>query len=62
MAMTRDERVRFILKMESRKPFGIVKGLRRHIDDRTEDVIVLKPLEELDISGREIRKIARLHN
>ena len=35
---------------------GPIKGLRRHISDADEDVIVLKLIEQLDIAGYEIVK------
>ena len=43
--------------MALRNSFRIVRGLRRHIDDRAEDVIVRKLLEELDTAGWQITKI-----
>ena len=47
---------RFVLKMQLRKALGLIKGLRRHISDVDEDVIVLKLLEKLDVAGYEIVK------
>jgi hypothetical protein len=47
---------RFVLKMQLRKTLGVIKGLRRHINDADEDIIVLKLLEELDVAGYEIVK------
>ena len=47
---------RFVLKMKLRKALGVVKGLRRHINDANEDVIILKLVEELDVAGYEIVK------
>jgi DNA-binding PadR family transcriptional regulator len=47
---------RFVLKMQLRKALGVIKGLRRHVSDQDEDVIVLKLLEELDVAGYEIIK------
>jgi hypothetical protein len=47
---------RFVLKMHLRKALSLIKGLRRHISDADEDVIVLKLLEELDVAGYEIVK------
>jgi len=35
---------RFVLKMRLRKALSAIKGLRRHITDADEDVIVLKLL------------------
>jgi hypothetical protein len=46
----------FVLKMQLRKALSLIKGLRRHISDADEDVIVLKLLEELDVAGFEIVK------
>jgi hypothetical protein len=45
---------RFVLKMQLRKALGATKGLRRHVSDADEDVIVLKLLQELDAAGYEI--------
>ena len=42
---------RFVLKMQLRKALGVIKGLRRHVSDADEDVIVLKLLQELDAVG-----------
>ena len=47
---------RFVLKMQLRKALGVIKGLRRHLDDADKDIIVLKLLEELDVAGYEIVK------
>jgi hypothetical protein len=33
---------RFVLKMQLRKALGLIKGLRPHINDADEDIIVLK--------------------
>lgn len=48
----------FVLKMQLRKALGVIKGLRRHVSDADEDVIVLKLLQELDVAGYEIVKKA----
>jgi hypothetical protein len=42
---------RFVLKMQLRKALGVIKGLRRHISDADEDVVVLKLLEEVDVAS-----------
>jgi hypothetical protein len=39
-----------------RKALGVIKGLRRHVSDTDEDLIVSKLLEELDVAGYEIVK------
>jgi cytochrome c5 len=44
--------------MQLRKALGLIKGLRRHVSDADEDVIVLKLLAELDVAGYEIVKNA----
>lgn len=40
----------FVLKMQLRKALGLIKGLRRHISDADEDVVVLKLLQELNVA------------
>jgi hypothetical protein len=55
--MTPEESLRFVLKMALRKSVRVVSGLRRHVNDRTEDVIVMKLLLELETAGWEIRQI-----
>jgi hypothetical protein len=47
---------RCVLKMQLRKALGVIKGLRRHISDADEGVIVHKLLAELEVAGYEIVK------
>ena len=44
----------FVLKMVPRKANGVIKGLRQHVSDADEDVVVLKLVAELDVAGYEI--------
>ena len=47
---------RFVFKMKLREALFLIKGLRRHVSDADEDLIVLKLLEGLDVAGYEIVK------
>ena len=40
----------FVLKTKLRNALGLIKGLRRHISDADEDVVVLKLLQELNVA------------
>jgi hypothetical protein len=42
--------------MKLRKALDVIKGLRRHVSDADENVIVQKLLQELDVAGYEIVK------
>jgi hypothetical protein len=57
MPVPRDDSPRFIVKMALRKALKLVRSLRRQITDLDEDVMTANLIEELDISGWEIRKI-----
>jgi len=46
----------FVLKMQLRKALSLIKGLRRHVSNTDEDVIVSKVLKEFDVAGYEIVK------
>ena len=42
--------------MALRKSLGVIKGLRRHVSDKDEDVIVHNCARRLDVAGYEIVK------
>jgi hypothetical protein len=46
----------FVLKMALRNALKPIPGLRKQLSDKDEDVVVLKLLRELEVSGYEVVK------
>ena len=46
----------FIVKMALRNALKLIPGLSKKISDKDEDIVVLKLLRELNVSGNEIVK------
>ena len=56
--MTEDEALRFVLKMALRNALKLVRGLRKQIGDREEDLIVLALIREIELSAYTVVKRA----
>jgi hypothetical protein len=54
--MPQEDSIRFLLKMALRKALKLIRSLRKQVSDIDEDIMANKMLDELDISGWEIRK------
>jgi hypothetical protein len=54
--MPQEDSIRFLLKMALRKALKLIRRLRKQVSDIDEDIMAKKMLDELDISGWEIRK------
>ena len=53
--MTDDDKdLSFVLKMALRNALKLIPGLRKQLGDKDEDIVVLKFLRELEVSGYEI--------
>jgi len=53
--MTDDDKdLSFVLKMALRNALKLIPGLRKQLGDKDEDIVVLKFLRELEVSGFEI--------
>jgi hypothetical protein len=56
MPRSPEDSVLFLVKMALRRAFKLVLGLRRQISDTDEDIMAKKLVDDLDVSGWEIRK------
>jgi hypothetical protein len=56
MPRTREESVLFLVKMALRRALKVVRGLRRLISDTDEGIMAKKLVDDLRVSGWEIRQ------